>query len=436
MKRTYDQTYLTRNPKALMSRTARFSWKNRGKLALGLVVALIVLFFVSCLVTASDVSLSSAFAQGVHSMPGAPGPAPSAPGVYASAAALMEADNGRLLYEKNAHVKLSMASTTKMMTALVVREKLGLKDKVTITPEAAATSEQSINMIPGETLTVEQLLYALLVYSANDSAVALAQAAGGSVQGFVDLMNKKAQQLGANDSHFANPHGLDQQGHYSSAYDLALIGREVLKDPVLSKMIVTRRYDIPVPGQTWSRVLTSHNEILTLYPGATGIKTGYTGRAGQCLVASAERNGTSLVAVALNSQHRASDASALLDYGFQLTARIVLVPKDTVVGKTRVSTFPRRTVKAVPSGEISALSVKGAGDEFQVRTTLARQSSGSVKKGQVLGSIDYSLNGNSLGRQSVVAAASANKPGPIEGSAVFLWYSLCRMGRVIESPFR
>jgi len=436
MRRTYDETYLTRNPKAVLSRFAKSCVKNRRKLAAALVFAIIALFVISCLVTASSTTALPAVAQTVREVAGAPGPAPSAPGLYASAAALVEADNGRLLYEKNGHVKLPIASTTKMVTALVVRDKLGLKDNVTISPEAAATGEQAIGLQAGETLTVEQLLYALLLQSANDSAVALAQAAGGSVNGFAELMDAKAQELGAKDSNFTNPDGLDQQGNYSTACDLAVIGRRLMSDPVLAKIVQTNRYDIPDPTHPWSRVCLNHNEILSRYPGATGVKTGYTAKAGQCLVASATRDGKALVAVALNSQQRASDCAALFNYGFNLTAPVMLVKKDATLGGTRVSSFPKRVVDAVPANGINALSVKGAGDVYTVRTDFVTKTARSVKKGQRLGKIVYTLNGKPAGSEDVVASASVYRPGPIQGGAVFLWYSLCRMGRMLSSPFR
>ena len=221
--------------------------------------------------------------------------------MWANAAVLTDAESGRVLYDKAAHVKLPIASTTKMITALVVREHKRLSDKVVISAEAANVGEQGIELVPGETLTVEQLLNALLIQSANDVAYALAQGTAGSVEAFSALMNKKAAELGANDSHFVNPHGLDQSGHYSTAYDLAVIGRALMKDPVLAKIVVTPHYSIPFPpGRAGMRIAQNHNEILTQYSGANGIKTGYTVPAGWCLVASAQRDGKSLIVAVLN----------------------------------------------------------------------------------------------------------------------------------------
>jgi len=178
-------------------------------------------------------------------------------------------------------------------------------------------------------------------------------------------MNKKAAALGANDSHFTNPHGLDQAGHYSSAYDLAVIGRALMHDPVLAKIVSTPKYSIPTPGQTWSRVAVGHNEILTQYAGADGIKTGYTAKAGFCLAASAKKEGKALIAVVLNSSHRADDVSALFNYGFNNTTRVVFAQSGQYLGKSKVSNFPRRYVNIVAQSDMGALTFKGSNDMFK-----------------------------------------------------------------------
>jgi D-alanyl-D-alanine carboxypeptidase (penicillin-binding protein 5/6) len=435
MKRTYSENYLERNPKAVLSRFAKFVVKNRAGILALLVSAFLLLILVSCLLVISDAHLSTALTVRTRKVLGPSEPAPSPPGVSASSAILVDAESGRVLYEKNAHEKLPIASTTKMMTALVVREQLNLKDKVVISPEAAEVGEQEIWLEPGETLTVNDLLYALLVQSANDAAYALAQYTTGSIQSFAKLMNKEADKIGLHESHFTNPHGLDEPGHYSTAYDLAIVGRNLLKDPFLAKIVATKKYDIPWPGHPYPRTALSHNEILDLYPGATGIKTGYTLKAGWCLVGSAKREGKSLIAVVLNSEQRAIDMSNLFNYGFSSTVRVVLARKGKILGRTRVSAYPRRYVGAVPDAEIAALSVKGAGDVFQVKTSIAEAVQGSVKKGTSLGRLDCSLNNDMIYTRKVVAGRNAIKPGFLTGVFVFIWYVLCWMGRIIGTPF-
>ena len=435
MKRTYSESYLTRNPRAFLSRFLRFVVINRAKILAVFVSILLFLFVISCLLVVSDAHLSVALSVNNKNIPGAAGPPISPPGVSAVSAVLMDAESGRVLYEKNAHLRLPIASTTKMMTALVVREQLNLKDKVTISTDAASVGEQEIWLEPGETLSVKDLLYALLIQSANDSAYALAQYTTGSIQSFAHLMNKEAEKIGIRDSHFTNPHGLDEPEHYSTAYDLAVIGRNLLKDPVLAKIVATERYDIQWPDHPYPRTALSHNDLLNKYPGATGIKTGYTVKAGHCLVSSACRDGKSLIAVVLNDEQKLSDTISLLDFGFASTDRVVLARKGQYLGRTRVSAYPRRYVSVVPGSEIAALSVKGAEDVFQVKTGIARSVRSSVKKGTPLGKLECLLNNTSIYQEKAVAGRNAKKPGFFTTIFVFIWYALCQMGRIIGAPF-
>ena len=436
MKRTYNKRYATRDPRASVAKAARSIYTNRRLVAIGVVVVLLLLFVLSCFLVVSDARIGSASATTLKTFAGAQGQAPPKPSPYAQAAVLMDADSGRVLYQKNAHEKLPVASTTKMITALVARKKLGLADQVKISQAAAAVGEQGIWLTPGETLSVEDLLYALLVQSANDAAYALAEKTSGNIAAFVSEMNKEAASIGATDSQFKNPHGLDEAGHYSSALDLALIGRQLLKDPVLAEMARTRKHEIPWAGHPGGRIAYSHNEFLLQYSGATGIKTGYTARAGWCLVGSETRNGKTFIAVVLNSQHRAADVSQMVSYGFAATQEVVFLQPGQVVGQTRVSNFPRRYVKVVTGGRVATSSVKGAGDNFTLKVTIDRKAKSPVKKGRVLGRVECYLNGSLLLTDKVAAASTVSSSGPIAALAVFIWYALCWMGKIIFAPFR
>ncbi len=410
--------------------------KKTRAAAVGVLALLVFLFFVSCLLALADANAGPTVAETLKEYKAPPGTKDAAPGVWADAAVLTDLDSGRVLYDKNAHSRLPMASTTKMMTALVVRARCGLKERVEITPEAVQVGEESINLIAGETLTVEQLLNVMLIQSANDAAFALAQHAGGSPDAFAGLMNKMAADIGARDSHFTNPHGLDQGDHYSSAYDLALIGRAVMRDPVLARIVSTPKYSIPTPGQPWDRVAVGHNEILARYQGADGIKTGYTGKAGMCLAASAKRDGKGLIAVVLNSSHRADDVSALFNYGFGNTARLVFSGKGQKLGRCRVSSFPRRSVGVVSGGDLASLTFVGSGDVFKVTTAVQRSAGSPVRAGQKLGTITVTLDNSAFAGVEAVAAraqSGSNLPGAIWA---FFWYSACWMGRIISAPFR
>lgn len=253
--------------------------------------------------------------EGVAALTFTPGPAPK---VTAESALILEPQSGQVLYEKDADQPRPIASTTKILTAIVVLEKARLDDVVTVSERASRTEGSRIYLDIGERQTVRDLLYALLLESANDAAIALAEHVAGSVEAFAGLMNEKAWAIGARRSRFQNPHGLPAPGHYSTARDLALITAYAMKNPVFAAMVATKEYRIPWPAKGEWRVLHNHNRLLFANNGFNGVKTGFTTEAGSCLVASAVRNGHMMIAVLLKdtpgSVYR--DAMALLDYGF------------------------------------------------------------------------------------------------------------------------
>ncbi|GBD29837.1 D-alanyl-D-alanine carboxypeptidase DacB [bacterium HR32] len=243
--------------------------------------------------------------------------AEAAPDLRARAYVLVDARTGRVLAERDARLPWAPASTTKILTALLVVESLDLSDEVVVSRRAEAQRRGAVvGLRSGERRTVEELLYAVLLHSANDAAVALAEAVAGSVEAFVAQMNRKAQRLGARHTHFVNPHGLDHPEHRSTAYDLALLARAALGNPTLARIVRTRTYAYRTADGV--RVLENRNRLLATYPGANGVKTGWTARSGPSLVASAERGGRTLVGVVLDSPDVFGDAARLLDFGFQL----------------------------------------------------------------------------------------------------------------------
>jgi D-alanyl-D-alanine carboxypeptidase (penicillin-binding protein 5/6) len=224
-----------------------------------------------------------------------------------SAAAVVVAGNGQLVAQKNAHERRAMASTTKIMTALLVLERANLSDLATV-PAAAMVGESTMGLQPGEVVTVEDLLWGLLLQSGNDAAVTLAEKVAGSETAFVTLMNQRAAELGLIDTHFANAHGLDAEQHYSSAVDLLRLTEEAMKHPLFRQMVASRT------ATAAGRVLTNINELLDRYIGADGVKTGTTQTAGQNLVASVTRDGSQSFAVVLGSDDRYADAAAIFDH--------------------------------------------------------------------------------------------------------------------------
>jgi D-alanyl-D-alanine carboxypeptidase (penicillin-binding protein 5/6) len=235
-------------------------------------------------------------------------PAPGAHG-----AIVLDAATGAVLYERDARIERAPASLTKMMTALVAVERAPL-DREVRTTHPYDVVPVVIGLEPGDALTLEQALYGLLLNSGNDAAVAIAEAVGdGSADRFVGWMNELSGRLGLEHSHFKNPHGLDQDGHLSSAYDMAVIGRALMQQPILSRIVGEGRFVVDGPPR-W--VFRSSNPLLGIYPGVDGIKTGFDDLAGRCLVATARRGERRAIAVVLNSQNTAEDAATLLDYAF------------------------------------------------------------------------------------------------------------------------
>ena len=209
-----------------------------------------------------------------------------------------------------------MASTTKIMTALVAIESMDPKTPVEITSDAVGVEGSSVYLTEGEVLTLEELLYCLMLSSANDAAVAIAVAVSGSVGAFSERMNQKAGELGLTNTHFTNPHGLDDPEHYTTAYELAVITREAMKHDLLRIIMSTQKKTVPHMGEGGVRLLINHNKLLRSYEGAIGVKTGFTKKSGRCLVSAAERDGVTLIAVTINDGDDWRDHAAMLDYGF------------------------------------------------------------------------------------------------------------------------
>jgi D-alanyl-D-alanine carboxypeptidase len=237
-----------------------------------------------------------------------------APG--ARAAILFDAASGRVLYEKNANDERLIASLTKIMTAIVAIENGKLEELVTVGPGAVGVEGSSIYLKQGERIPLLTLLYGLMLRSGNDAAVAIAEHIGGSVEGFVYMMNEKAESLGLANTRFANPHGLDQEDHYSSARDLAVLTAYALKNPVFQEIVKTEVKTVPWPGEKWHRKFYNKNKLLRFYEWADGVKTGYTKKAHRTLVASATKDGHQLITVTLDDGDDWKDSMMMMEYGF------------------------------------------------------------------------------------------------------------------------
>ena len=246
--------------------------------------------------------------------------------VSAEKAIVLDAVTGRILFEKNPDKQSLIASTTKIMTALIVCERCNVLDRMRIPKEAVGIEGSSMYLREGEILTIQELLYGLMLSSGNDAAVALAIYCGGTVEGFAELMNDKAHVLGLENTHFENPNGLDSPGHYSTARDLAVLAAYAMENPIFYKTVSAKNVT------AGSRHLRNHNKLLWQVEGADGVKTGYTRAAGRILVSSATRNDRRLICVTLNDPNDWADHSALLEEGFSRYAVRRIVSAGERVG--------------------------------------------------------------------------------------------------------
>lgn len=241
----------------------------------------------------------------------------AAPSTNAQAASLIDVESGRILSSTRGDEELPIASLTKIMTAIVAIEHGKLSDRVKVSKRAYGKEGSSIYLHLGEEMSLENLLYGLMLRSGNDAATAIAEHVGGSEEGFVLLMNKKVEMLGLQHTQFQNPHGLDAEGHYSSANDLAKLTAYAMHNPVFKEIVRTPSHKAPNPNDPWDYKWDNKNKMLRLYEGADGVKTGYTKIARRCLVSSATRNDQQLVAVTINDGDDWNDHRKLLDYGFE-----------------------------------------------------------------------------------------------------------------------
>ncbi|MCK8486293.1 D-alanyl-D-alanine carboxypeptidase [Paenibacillus sp. MBLB2552] len=320
--------------------------------------------------------------------------APAAPSIHAQAAAVIDVTSGRLLYSQHGDEPLPIASLTKIMTAIVAIEHGKLSDTVTVGRNAFAKEGSSIYLHLGEEMSLENMLYGLMLRSGNDAASAIAEHVGGSEEGFVYLMNEKAKLLGLTHTHFQNPHGLDAKGHYSTANDLAKLTSYALKNPLFKEIVRTPSKTAPNPNDPWDYKWLNKNKMLRFYDGADGVKTGYTKIAKRCLVSSATRSGQQLAVVTLNDGDDWNDHRKLLDYGF------ANYPLTTLIGEGQM----------IENGLITgaefkyALTSEEAGQiERRLKLTTARTGSFGYR-----GKISVLLKGEEIGTVPVYDKVSYN----------------------------
>lgn len=323
------------------------------------------------------------------------------PVVEGAAAILVDADSGQVLWSRNAHARKPMASTTKVMTTLLALELGNLDDVVTIPKGVDKIQESSFHLIPGEKMTLRDLLYATMVRSANDAAVVVGRHIAGSDAGFIRLMNQRARQLGMKDTAFKNPNGLHASGHYSSVHDLAVLAREAASIPMFNALCSTRSHFVK-REKSKDELLVSKVKFLKDYEGADGMKTGYTRQAGRCFIGSATRGGWRLISVVLKSPDPGKDTVTLMDHGFSQFERVTLASAGEEFSTVKVPGGSPRDLPLVLENDLVACVLKGQEPEQPLVEIGYVQI--PINRGDKIGEVVARVQGKPVARATLVAA--------------------------------
>lgn len=361
------------------------------------------------------------------------------PSVLSESAVLIDANSGTILAQKNADKKMYPASLTKIMTAILAIEMGELTDVITVdddTPHEIYGSH--IALEEGEILTLKDLLHALMLPSANDAASTIAKHYGGSLDGFVKLMNQKAKDLGAFNTNFNNPHGLHDLNHYSTAADMALITQYAMKNETFKKIVATTKYEIQTTNKkdepryftTLNKLLfnTGYNQILVdgvyispYYEYATGAKTGYTPEAGNCLVATATKDGTELIAVTMKgiSLEMYQDVHNLFNYGFKEYENTILINKDTYIKNVKITNGDSKEISIITENDLTALVEKDSLGDIK-SNVIMDDITLPIEKNAVVGKIEYTLNNEVIGVVNLISPISVKSTAVESQGSIFL----------------
>lgn len=344
------------------------------------------------------------------------------PDISAAAAVLLDAKTGQILYEKKANKHNAPASTTKILTALLAIESGRLDEEVTVSIRAASTAGSSMHLQAGQKILLRELVSGLMMRSGNDAAVAIAEYLSGSVDSFVELMNKRAQALGAYNSHFRNPHGLTAAGHYSTAFDLAWIARYAMTNPTFSAIVSTKETNIDwldTRGREHDQSLRNTNKLLWMLDEADGVKTGTTGEAGPCLVSSATRGKQRLIAVVLHDHSRWFDSMKLLQYGFDNYDLFEYANQGDVVSSLPVKHGLGDIVDAVVADQAAIVVPAADYPHISVEVDLPETINAPVFQGQKIGEIVFFVRDKAIKTVDIVAGQQIEERTPVR---VFLNY--------------
>lgn len=333
-------------------------------------------------------------------------------GVSAHSAIVIDTLTGEVIYEKNAYQRRPMASTTKIMTAICALEHGNPDDMVEVHPSAVGVEGSSMYLGHGEVISLRDLTYGLMLASGNDAAVAIAMHISGSVEAFAELMNQTAAKIGVKDTGFKNPNGLDAEGHYTTAYDLAQITRYGMSIPAFAEIVATENVKVSWQGRDYPRQLKNHNKLLNMYEGSDGVKTGFTKKSGRCLVSSATREGYQMIAVTLNAPDDWNDHMAMLDYAFDSYENKEILKDNDYLGTVQIANGAVDKIELAANGGFSMPVKNGTMPEIEMRYDIPEILEAPIGFGQEIGKVDFYYKGNLIGSVSAVSKGSAARSEP------------------------
>ncbi|MBR2039919.1 MAG: D-alanyl-D-alanine carboxypeptidase [Clostridia bacterium] len=326
----------------------------------------------------------------------------------AKAAVVINADTGEVIYSQNAEEKLPMASTTKIMTALLLCEKGDMEKEITVTDQMVRVEGTSMGLLAGDKVSHKALLYGMLLASGNDAANVTAYALGGTIDGFVKMMNDKAVELGLSNTHFETPSGLDGNEHYTTALDLANLARVCMENELFYEAASSKSATLEYGNPPYRRTLTNHNKLLKTFEGAVGVKTGFTKKAGRCLVSCAERDGKRVIAVTLKDPNDWADHTELLNYGLDSIKTAQIIPEDSQYTIPVISSGGESLKVEIEDFSVNTLDTNG----FSYKINLPEFLYAPIKKGETVGSVTYYKNGEEIHKKEIKASKNIEKAVP------------------------
>lgn len=324
--------------------------------------------------------------------------------ISAHSAIVIDAVSGRVLYAHNPDARMGMASTTKIMTAVTALENADLNSVATVSKNAYGVEGSSMYLVLGEKLTLEDLLYGLMLVSGNDAATAIAEHVAGSVDKFAGMMNKKALEIGAYSSNFTNPHGLANESHYTTAHDLAKITAYGLKNPKFAEIVSTKTKSIPWKDHDYNRRLVNHNKFLSMYDGCIGVKTGFTKATGRCLVTAVDKDGMKLVCVTLNAPDDWNDHRDLYNSAYGSYHPYIVKSGNEVAATAEVKKGAVKTVNLTCGNDIYIPVKDGEENSIEAIPEVFEDLRAPISRGDVIGSLNVRIKGEDCGKFPLIAA--------------------------------